>query len=104
MITVSQNDFGYLITDILENSDGTPFDLTGYTVKFHVWAHGSPGTLLVNGTASVINQSAGTVSYAPASTDFPNAGTFEGEWEATKAGIKQSFPTAGFTIKVVESA
>ena len=70
MFTVSQNDYGYYITDTLLNNDGTAFDLTNYSVAFHVWHPQSPGTLLVNGAASIVSQVAGTVRYFVAQADF----------------------------------
>ena len=105
MFTVSQNDYGYYITDTLLNNDGTVFDLTSYTdVQFHVWHASQPGTLLVNGTASVVAPTLGTVRYFVAQADFAiPAGAYKQEWEATLSGCKQSFPTAGNTIIVQES-
>jgi hypothetical protein len=104
MLTVSKGDYGYTITDTLENADGSPFDLSGYSVAFHVWRSNSPGTLLVNGVATIIlPASAGTVSYTVAPGDFTEVGIFKQEWEATTVGDKQSFPTIGNTIFVVES-
>ena len=104
MFTVSQNDYGYYITDTLLNNDGTAFDLTNYSVAFHVWHPQSPGTLLVNGTASIVSQVAGTVRYFVALADFTmTAGFYKQEWDATLNGCKQSFPTAGNDILVKES-
>jgi uncharacterized protein YceK len=102
-ITVSQNDYGYYITDTLENSDGTPFDLTDYAVAFHIWNTAQPGKLLVNGTATVISNTAGTVQYNVQRTDFKILGQYKQEWEATTGSAKQSFPTAGNIIIVQES-
>ncbi len=104
MITVSLNDYGYVLTDILQDNSGTVFDLTNYNVKFHVWKSKSPGVYTVNANATVITANAGTVNYTVQSGDFANTGFYVAEWEATKTGIKQSFPTPGFTIQVKESA
>lgn len=105
MFTVSQNDYGYYITDTLLNNDGTAFDLTGpYAVAFHVWHPQAPGTLLVNGTAALVVAANGTVRYSVAQNDFTMfPGAYKQEWEATFGSSKQSFPTAGNDILVQES-
>jgi hypothetical protein len=104
MLTVSQGDYGYAITDTLQDSNGTAFDLSNYAVKLHVWRPGKASVLIVNSNATVISNAAGTVSYTVANTDFTYAGMYNAEWEATKTGIKQSFPTVPFQINVEESA
>ncbi len=106
MFTVSVNDYGYYITDTLENADGSAFNLEGYTIKFHIWKQYTPGTLLVEGNADIVNSPGtdGKVRYLVAVGNFKTIGTFMGEWEATRLNIKQSFPTSGFIIQVEESA
>ena len=104
MLTVSQGDYGYAITDTLEDSNGTAFDLSNYTVKLHTWIPGRPDKLIVNANATVISNAAGTVSYTVKVGDFTYMGIVNAEWEATKANVKQSFPTSSFQIEVVESA
>ena len=104
IFTVSQKDFGFYITDTLENSDGTPFDLTGYTVKFVVWPIGNPSAPLINAAATVVSAAGGTVRYLVQSTDFISTGMWYQEWQAMAGGaIIQSFPAGGNTIRVVES-
>jgi hypothetical protein len=103
MITVSQGDYGYVITDTLLNADNSAFDLTGYAVKLHTWQPSKPGTLLVNSNAVITSNTNGTVSYTVANTDFIYKGIVYAEWEATKANVRQSFPTNGFQIEVKES-
>jgi hypothetical protein len=101
MITVSQSDYGYVITDTLLNADNTAFDLTGYSVKLHTWLPSKPSNLIVNSNAVVTSNANGTVSYTVANTDFIYVGIVYGEWEAIK--VRQSFPTSGFQIEVKES-
>ena len=85
MITVSQNDYGYYITDTLLQSNGAAFDLAGYTVAFHAWAMGSPGKLVVNAPANVVSNANGTVRYAVVLGDFTIPGQYKQEWQATAA-------------------
>ena len=103
--SVSQNDFGYLITDTLKNSDGTPFDLAGYTVKFVVWQAGNPTAPLINAAATVsATPATGGVSYMVNKTDFPQPGIWAQEWQALiGTSIVQSFPVGGNTVRVLES-
>jgi hypothetical protein len=98
-------DFGFLITDTLENHDGTPFDLTGYTVNFVTWQLGNPATPIINAAATVnAVPSTGGVSYTVKKTDFPQAGQWLQEWQALiGTTIVQSFPVGGNQIRVVES-
>ena len=104
MFEVSQNDFGYYITDTLENNDGTPFNLTGYTVKFVAWHAGNPSAPVISASANVTSTTAGTVSYLVKSTDFPLPDFLCQEWQALIGStVVQSFPAGGNTIKVAES-
>lgn len=78
---------------VLEESDGTPVDLTGSTVKFLMRALG--GTIAkVDAAASVIGSATlGQVRYEWGASDLDTAGVFEAEFEATSAGKKRTFPT-----------
>ena len=105
MFEVSQNDFGYYITDKLENNDGTAFNLTGYTVKFVAWHSGSPSSPTINAPAVIdADPTTGKVSYFVKSTDFPLPDFLCQEWQALIGStVVQSFPAGGNTIKVAES-
>lgn len=103
MLEVTKGDYGYIITDTLLNYDDTIFDLTGYTVDFHVWNPADPDNPMVSRSATIISPSLGTVSYAVQWNDFLISGIFRQKWLAKKAGEEQSFPFDGNPIKVLES-
>ena len=105
-IIASAGDYGYEITDTLENDDGTPFDLTGYLVKFVCWPPGNPAAVVID-AAAVVNAAptTGAVSYTVAKTDFPSPIILAQEWQAISGtAIIQSFPVGGNTIRILESA
>lgn len=102
MLELEKGDFGYEITFTCQKSDGSAFDLTGYTVTFNVWEQGAPGTILLAGACSIISAIAGTCKYTVATGNFDSAGAYRGEIQATKTGVKQSF--IPFSISVIESA
>jgi hypothetical protein len=106
LIEVSQNNYSHVISDILENSDGSPFNLTGYTVNFVLWHPSFPQYILVNNAASVVTPASGTVQYSVQKADFPQVGTFSQQWIATPISGSGtiSFPVVPNTVTVEESA
>lgn len=101
-LTIPQNDKGYYENFIVQNDDGTPFNLTGYTITFKVWSPGRQEPLLVSGAVSIVAAAAGTCRYPIAATDFPTVGIYNMELECTQSGLIES-TKKGYTLEVTES-
>lgn len=68
----------------------TPVDLTGATVKFQMRKE-NDRRYQVDGAASLVTPSLGTVTYTWAANDLANPGTYLAQWEITFAGgVKQT--------------
>ena len=101
--TMKRNDTGPVITATLKDAAGAAVNLTTATqVKFKMRAV-APGSLKVDGTATVTNAAGGQVSYAWQAADTDTAGDYYAEWEVTFAsGLIETFPNAGYiTITIV---
>lgn len=72
------------------------FDLTGATVAFVLTpkARGAPAK--VNAAATVVSATAGTVQYNWGATDTDTIGEYFGEFVATFAGGRRSYPQGGY--------
>lgn len=98
-IIVPKGDKGFVLSFTCYQSGGsTVFNLTDYAVKFKVWKESAPEILLVSGSCVIVSAPAGTCSYTVASTDFPTAGEFLYELEATQTGIIVSFQSGKLTV------
>jgi hypothetical protein len=82
--------------------DGTPFDLTGSSVKFKMRAEGS-STLKVDSAATIVSPTAGTVRYDWASADVDTGGEFFGWWEVTLPSAKTQ-DTREFLVTMLDHA
>jgi hypothetical protein len=101
-IKLAQNDYGIALDFTLLTAAGAVFPLTGgYTVKLKVWESGTPSSLVLDGTCTIIEASAGTCRYTVLEDDFENTGEFEAEIEVTKEGFRESFEV--FSLIVTES-
>ncbi len=95
------NDYGFTLTFVVTDAAGAAMSLLGYTIKFKMWRAGLPGTLLVNGTCTILVAADGTCTYVIAAADTATPGTYVGELELTKSGVIES--TATFPVRVLES-
>lgn len=86
------------ISATLKNSDGTPVNLTGATVKFRMRAPGGP--LKVDGAAVVVDAAAGKVRYDWTGADTNTEGLFHAEWPVTFGSDVETIPNNGF-LKVL---
>lgn len=101
-ITIPKDDMGFDLNFTVQNSSGSPYDLTGYTIKLKVWRAGSSGNLKVDGSCTIVDAAAGTCKYGVQANDFDTVGNYIAELELTKAGVRESTKT--FSISVTESA
>lgn len=95
------NDTGKSIVATLNNSDGTPVNLSGCTVKVIV-AAGVGVTAVVNRAVTVTDAANGVVTYTPLAADVATAGTYVAEWQVTTgSGGVFTVPDPGYdTIQI----
>lgn len=98
----SKGEFGFSITETIENPNGSIKDLTGYTVHFAM-KDSITGTVKVNGLATVANDpTTGVVTYVVGVNDFNIIGTYIASWILTKISLQEE--TVQFTITIQSSA
>ena len=100
-ITIKSHDTGITFSDTL-TLDGVPFDLTSCSVKFLMRLK-SGGTAF-SATATIVDASAGTVSYQPGANFPTTAGRYYQEWEVTTSASKVlSFPGNSYnSIRIID--
>ena len=101
-LELKKGDNGFDINFTVTNSDGTAFNLTGYTIKWKMWPKNRPTRLILDVTVTIVSAVAGTCKYAAVAGDFDLPGLFDAELEMTQAGVKVS--TKNFEVLVADSA
>ncbi len=81
------------ISDVLQDSDGTPLDLTGATVTF--WMGPLSGTVVQLGTATITGA---TVTYSWGTADLDTPGLNGAYWQIVYSGGAIEKMPAGGTI------
>jgi len=97
-ISIPKGTYGIDINFTVYNNDGTAYNLTGLTVKLHVWKAGIPGTLIVDGSCTLVVAASGTCKYTVASGDFDTVGVYLWELEMTKASFEDNTETGRLTV------
>ena len=98
----SKGEYGRNLLIPFTNTDGSVFDLTGYTIKF-VMKDKVTGVNKINGTATTSGSpTLGIVSYTVASTDFNTVGTYAASVIITKTGEQSE--GVHFTITIQDTA
>lgn len=104
---VKQGDTSPAIESRLEDDEGDPVDISGYTaVSFHMKPKDAD-TVKVNdddsGNVTVVDPANGLVKYEWQSGDTDTSGRFEAEWQVTYAdGTEETFPnTRNISVRVV---
>jgi hypothetical protein len=100
-LIIPQGDKGYDINFTVQDSDGTAYDLTDYTVTLKVWKPGVSGTLIVNAACTVDDASAGTCHYTVVAGTFTSRAKYKLELELTKSGVRES--TENYDLQIEES-
>ena len=88
---------------ILNDANGV-IDLTGATVTFSMRDRASDSVKVNKSSVTVVNATAGSVSYAWASGDLDTEGHYDAEFEITSSGLVLTVPNAGHDILVVQAA
>lgn len=87
---IKQNDTRPALLATLKAADGTPVNLTGADVRFHM--RGTAG-VEVDAPADILDPEAGIVRYIWQAGDTDKAGVFDAEMEVTYSdGGVESFP------------
>ena len=80
-----------------------PVDLTAATgVKLIMSPSTGGGAPKVNAAATISDAAAGRVEYAWGASDTDDSGTFNAEWEVSWGTEKQTFPSEGYLIIIIE--
>jgi hypothetical protein len=101
MVQYIKDEFGFNLNFTVKNKDdGTPFDLTGYTIKFYMWlpneaAKISAGVCVISVAAS------GTCYHVVTSGSFDTPGSYNWELILTKAGVERHARSNG-NIEIME--
>lgn len=103
---IKRGDRSPSIAATLKDKNGSPIDLTGKSVRFHMRSF-STGALVVNQPATPdVDQvnNKGLVAYNWADGDTDQDGYHYAEWEVTlAAGVLQTFPTIGWHLIDISS-
>ena len=100
-LTVSKGDLGFYLNFTVNESDGTPFVLTGYTITLKVWKEVSRPVILFTGTCDAVVEASGTCRYLVVDGDLSTVGDYKMELELTKVGVEVS--TITYNLNIVES-
>lgn len=101
--TVRQHDTAPPATDTFLDASGSPVDLTGATVRFHMATWDLSMVVIPSGTVTAIGGGAldatGTMQYAWQAADVANRGVFRAEWQATLPnGAIRTYPTEEYAV------
>tara|TARA_R110000824_G_scaffold36239_3_gene112770 strand:+ start:122 stop:442 length:321 start_codon:yes stop_codon:yes gene_type:complete len=90
---IKQHDTSPEIEAVLSNAAGTPIDLNGASVRFHMRRAGGP--VVVDAAATIVTAAAGLVRYSWNSGDTDTAGSYQAEFEMTYGdGSIETFPNS----------
>jgi hypothetical protein len=92
--TIKQNDTSPSIQATLQNYNGTPINLVGATVRFHMKSF--EGAIKVDRVATVTSALNGVVTYFWQAGDTDTAGSYYAEFEVTYSDLAvETFPNNG---------
>ena len=92
---IKRRDTSPSIEAVLQVEDGTPVNITGATVRFHM-QNTVNAEVVIDAPATIVTPLAGLVRYDWQGDDTASAGFFAVEWEVTYAdGSIETFPNGG---------
>lgn len=90
---IKKNDTSPQLEAVLSNAAGTPIDLNGASVRFHMRRAGGP--ILIDAAATIVTAGAGLVRYVWTAGDTDTAGSYQAEFEVTYADSSiETFPNS----------
>jgi hypothetical protein len=98
-ILIRQNDTAPAVSATLLDNVGNPLNLTGATVKFNMRNQLTKVAVISLGSVTIVNATAGQVSYVWQAADTLNNGNFEAEFLVTFAdATKETVPNNKFLL------
>jgi len=96
-----KDDHGFKLCFVVKNkSDGTPFVLTDYTIKFYMWLPSATSSKVDAGIVNIDIAADGTCHHPVLATDFDVPGSYNWELILTKDGVElHSRGNANIVIK-----
>ena len=102
-VTIKRGDTRHAIRAVLKNTQGTPVNLSGCSVSFHMAPPGRPPT--ISRAVDIHDALAGEVwvVFAPGETDI--SGVYRAEFQVTYPdGRKETFPNSGYlAIQILDN-
>ena len=89
-------------TDPLAPATKIPVDLSTATGVKLIMRTGAGGEAKVNAAAVITDPTNGRVEYTWVVGDTDTAGDFNAEWEVSWGGDKQTFPSVGYLVIIIE--
>ena len=101
--TITQNDVGVLIEDVLRDSKGVLVDLTGATIRYQARIPGSALSLGIDQAAvAVAPTTSGKVRYTVVAADTDTPGALVEQWKVTFGGGQiERFPASKHKLLIV---
>jgi hypothetical protein len=100
-LAVQRGDKGFYLAGTVNNDNGSPFDLTNYTLTILAWEVAHWKNPILSGTCEVTSSTEGQWRYAVGTSDFLNPVTFSVVLRATKTGAQET--TLHYTLDVQEA-
>jgi BppU N-terminal domain len=104
--TIKQGDFGIDKVVIIQNSDGTPRDLTTLNAMLILWIDVPTNQIILEQPLSITDPTNGVVTWSisSANTALLNANVYNAEIRLTDNSSTYQEDTATFTLNVLESS
>ncbi len=84
-----EDDFGFNLSFAVKNkTDGSAFNLTGYTIKFYMWLPSATVSKINGGACNPVVATSGTCVYPVQAADFDTIGSYNWELILTKPGAE----------------
>lgn len=97
-IDIVAGDKGYVLTFTLQNSDGTPFVITGASLLLKVQKQDA-ATLAFSGVMVVSSGTGGVATYTVVNGNFDTSGKYYAEIEVTNGGLTVTFTDIVIDVK-----
>lgn len=98
--SIKQNDTSPSLRATLQDAAGSPINLLGADIQFHM--RGVDGTLKVNEPMTIVSTTGGIVEYGWQTGDTDTAGTYSAEFQVTYSDNSiETFPNTGSIAIVI---